>query len=255
MDLEAMQKRAMDHMNSEHSGIVYAFCERFGSYENPTNVKMTAINEDGMEITCDQGTVFAPFLQKANQDGEGFRDDIIALYQSISSGAHKKLDKVEKGMQELVDGQKTVMIASVHTDGQCVSSVAPFVREGDDVYLCISSVAEHYHSIKANLNKISLLFVEDEKDCKTVFARNRLSIRCESEFVTDKDLRDKIFDKLIEKNPEENSLQHLRSLADFFILKATMKKGRYVKGFGAAYDTNGMKVNEAADDKNPHTKK
>ncbi|QCD44248.1 DUF2470 domain-containing protein [Campylobacter mucosalis] len=79
-----MKQRAINHMNADHLDIVEAFCIKFGEIANPTNVRMTDIDENGMEITCDEKVIFVPFLSKANQNGEGFRNAIIELYTKIS---------------------------------------------------------------------------------------------------------------------------------------------------------------------------
>ncbi|QCD52189.1 HugZ family heme oxygenase [Campylobacter sp. RM16192] len=245
-----MKERAIEHMNSDHHDTVVAFCKRFGSFKDVSNVKLTDMNEDGLIITCDQGEVFAPFLQKAS-DGN-YKDAIMTLYRSIDVG--NGLEKIEAGMVDFVDSLKTVVISSVHQDMQCVGSYAPFVKIDDAIYICLSSVAEHYHSIKANPNKISLLFIEDESTAKTIFARHRLSIKGEAKFIEDEALRNEIFDKLAEKNPKESAIKQLRNMSDFYIIKVELKDGRYVKGFGAAYNSKGLKLSQAAGESNPHRK-
>lgn len=280
------QKRAIDHMNADHSDIVCVFCEVFGKFENPTNVLMTAINEDGMEISCDQGKIFVPFLQKANVNGEGFRNEIIALYSKIKSeqraaakggahphavghghgtGAHphgsghpggeKKESKAQESMMALVDSLKSLIISSVDANGDCVSSYAPFVKEGEDIFFCVSSVSQHYHTIKANPSKVSVMFIEDEKDARTILARHRLSSKCEINFVENETKRDEIFDKLQAKNPNDGSFEDIKGMKDFYIVKAVLKKGRYVKGFGAAYDVDGLEITKGLQDSDPHTKR
>ncbi|WP_169940224.1 HugZ family heme oxygenase [Campylobacter sp. RM15925] len=245
-----MKERAIEHMNSDHLETVIAFCKKFGSFKDVSNVKLTDMNEDGLIITCDQGEVFAPFLQKVVNGN--YKDEIIALYRSLDVGSG--LEKIEKGVIELIDSLKTVIVSSVHSNMQCVGSYTPFVRINEDIYICLSSVAEHYHSIKANPDKISLLFIEDESSAKTIFARNRLSIKGEAKFVEDEALRNEIFDKLAEKNPKESAIKQLRNMADFYIIKVDLKEGRYVKGFGAAYNSNGLKLSQAAGESNPHQK-
>lgn len=243
-----MKERAIEHMNSDHMETVIAFCKKFGSFKEASNVKLTDMNEDGLIITCDQGEVFAPFLNKVVNGN--YKDEIMALYRSIDVG--NGLEKIEKGVIELIDSLKTVIVSSVHSDMQCVGSYTPFVRVGEEIYICLSSVAEHYHSIKANPSKISLLFIEDESAAKTIFARNRFSVKAEAKFVEDEALRNEIFDKLAEKNPKESAIKQLRNMSDFYVIKVELKDGRYVKGFGAAYNSKGLKLSQAAGESNPH---
>ncbi|MCD8213569.1 MAG: pyridoxamine 5'-phosphate oxidase family protein, partial [Campylobacter sp.] len=149
---------------------------------------------------------------------------------------------------------KTIIISSLDENGQCVSSYAPFVRDGDDVFFCVSSVARHYHTIKANPDKVSIMFIEDEKDAGTILARNRLSANCEVSIVDDAK-RDEIFDKLQAKNHNDGAFSDIKGMKDFYIMKATLKKGRFVKGFGAAYDTLGLEITKGLQDADPHTKR
>ena len=252
-----MEQKAIDHMNSHHGDIVEAFCKSFGNFKEPTNIKMTAINQDGMQISCDQGVVFVPFLKKANTNGEGYKDEIVALYSKINSDKNKE-KKDQKAKEELIgfiDSFKSVIISSLNSDMMCVGSYAPFVRDEDSVYICLSSVAEHYRSIKANPNKVSLLFLQDEKEAKTVFARVRLSVKCDAEFINDEAKRDEIFNKFIAKNPNEKAIGEIRNMKDFHIVKMTLKDGRFVKGFGAAYDTKGLDLTSLENIKTPHQTK
>ena len=217
-------------MNKDHLDIVIEFCKKFSGVAEPTNVKMTDINEDGMEITCDQAKTFVPFLSKAG--GDGFRESIIELYMSIKGDTNNS--SVQGGMMKFINSFKTVVISSI-LDGQAVSSYSPFIKENDEFYICISSVADHYHSIKQNPDKISLLFIQDEKDAKS--ARDEFISKFESAFAN------------------ESALAFIKEMKDFYIVKLTPTKGRYVKGFGAAYDTVGLQVVDSGRVNNPHTKK
>lgn len=244
-----MKQRALDHMNSDHLDIVIAFCKKFSGVDEPTNVKMTDINEDGMEISCDQATTFVPFLSKAS--GDGFRESIIELYMSIKSDTNSS--SVQSGMMKFINGFKTVVISSI-LDGSAVSSYSPFIKENDEFYICISSVAKHYHSIKQNPDKISLLFIQDEKDAKSLFARVRVSFEARAEFLNES-VRDEYMAKFEKEFANESALAFIKEMKDFYIVKLTPTKGRYVKGFGAAYDTVGLQVVDSGRVNNPHTKK
>lgn len=244
-----MKQRALDHMNKDHLDIVIEFCKKFSDVAEPTNVKMTDINEDGMEITCDQAKTFVPFLSKAG--GDGFRESIIELYMSIKGDTNNS--SVQGGMMKFINSFKTVVISSV-LDGQAISSYSPFIKENDEFYICISSVADHYHSIKQNPDKISLLFIQDEKDAKSLFARVRVSFEAKAEFISDS-VRDEFISKFESAFANESALAFIKEMKDFYIVKLTPTKGRYVKGFGAAYDTVGLQVVDSGRVNNPHTKK
>ena len=84
---------AMDMMNGKMIGIIKDFCDKFGNFKNPTNVKMSDINENGLEITCDEGKIFIPFLQRAKMTVEGLRDEMMALLSSVADN-EQPLDKI-----------------------------------------------------------------------------------------------------------------------------------------------------------------
>ena len=245
-----MKQQAIEHMNENHAAIVVEFCKKFSGVDDPTNVKMTDINENGMEITCDQNVTFVPFLNKVT-DGN-YRDPIIELYTNIMDDTNNS--SVQSGMIKFLNDFKTVVISSVKENGETVASYAPFVKEADSFYICISAVAEHYNSIKQNPDKISLLFIEDEKKAKSLFARIRVSFTAKAEFV-DGEMKDKYMEKFETTYPGESALAFIKGMKDFHIVKLTPIKGRYVKGFGAAYDTEGFKIVETGRVNNPHTKK
>ncbi|CAD7287621.1 putative heme oxygenase [Campylobacter majalis] len=244
-----MKQRAIDHMNSDHLGIVIEFCKKFSGVAEPTNVRMTDINEDGMEITCDEAVTFVPFLNKAG--GDGFRDAIIELYTAIKDDT--KVNTVQDGMDKFLNSFKTVLISSVRDD-KPVSSYAPFIKDESAYYICISSVAEHYHSLKQNPDKVSIMFIEDEKSAKSLFARVRVSFSATAEFL-DESLKDEFMAKFEAAYPNESALAFIKDMKDFYIVKITPIKGRYVKGFGAAYDTQGFKIVDSGRVNNPHTKR
>lgn len=243
---------AIDHMNEHHSDIIVAFCQRYGSFENPTNIKLIGLSAEGMDISCDQGNVFVSFLSRVEDESNGYRSAIIELYNSLD--ADKKMDKISKSLVEFVDSFKSVIISSVHSDFQCISSYAPFVRENDEIYICLSEVAEHFSSIKQNPDKISLFFIQSEDEAKTILARVRFSVRGEAVFVDDKNLRDEIFNKMQERFPNDVAFGQIRQMKDFHIVKIKLAKGRFVKGFGAAYDSDALTLLNQADIKNPHVK-
>lgn len=246
-----MKQIAIDHMNSDHADIVVAFAQKLGGLSGK-DAKITDINDDGMQIECSDGnSAFVPFLTKANQNGKGYKDVIVELYSSIKVNSAQ--NTTQEGLIKFIDSFKTAIISS-SKDGQNICSYAPFVKIGDEIYITLSSVAEHYHSIKQNPNTIGVMFLQDEQDAKSAFARVRVSFEARAEFMDD-ETREIVFDKFEEKFSDDPSLQFIRSMKDFYVVKITLAKGRYVKGFGAAFDTNGFEILNGARVSNPHTKK
>ena len=68
-------------------------------------------------------------------------------------------------------------------------------------------------------------------------------------------VRDEFMAKFEKEFANESALAFIKDMKDFYIIKLTPTKGRYVKGFGAAYDTIGLQVVDSGRVNNPHTKK
>ncbi|MDL0088953.1 HugZ family heme oxygenase [Campylobacter gastrosuis] len=239
---------AIEHMNSSHKDVLVAFCKKFAGVDNPTNVRLDDINEDGVSISCDENSTFIPFLKKAELNNNGFKNTIIELYESI-----KDENGVEKSLLDFINGFKTLIISSIK-DGFANSSYAPFIRQDDNFYICISSVAAHYEAIRQNPDKISILFIQNENEAKSLFARVRASFNAVCEFVDDS-LKDSYLDIFEANFKNESALKFIRDMKDFHIVKISPKNGRFVKGFGSAYDTNGLKIINANRVNNPHEKR
>ncbi|CAD7286969.1 HugZ family heme oxygenase [Campylobacter suis] len=244
-----MKEVAIEHMNKDHADIVKAFAQKLGGIKEYEGAKIADINEDGMQIVSGNESAFVPFLSKA-KDGN-FKDVIIELYSSIKKNSIQ--NTTQEGLISFVDGFKTVIISS-QKDGKSVSSYAPFVKVENEIYITLSSVAEHYHAIKQNPDKISVMFLQDEAEAKSAFARVRVSFEAAASFMSDED-RERIFDKFEEKFSDDPSLKFIRAMKDFYVVKISLGKGRYVKGFGAAFDTQGFEILNGARVSNPHTKK
>lgn len=149
---------------------------------------------------------------------------------------------LEKELVEFIDSQKSVIISSF--DNSCISSYAPFIRGNESIFVVISSIAKHYQSIAKNKDLVSVMFIEDESKTRSLFARLRASFSVEVSFRDE--LRDNIFDKFELKFSDEPALKLIKELSDFRIVEFKLQNGRFVKGFGKAYDLNGLKVQNLA---------
>ncbi|WP_162165819.1 HugZ family heme oxygenase [Campylobacter fetus] len=244
------KQKVIEHINNDHMDTLIMLCKHFGTVQNPTNVRLDSIDEDGMDIACDQLLVRVAFLKKAEQSGKGFRTAIIDLMSSLD--IKESTATVSKDMVDFIDGFNSVLISSLNGD-HCVCSYAPVVRDDNDFYILISEVSEHFKSIKENSDKISIMFLEDESKAKTVFARKRASFRSKAVFLDDQ--KESLFSKFESKFSSESAIKMIKNMSDFHIIKIEITKGRFVKGFGAAYDTNGLEIIQRVHSANPHNTK
>lgn len=146
-------------------------------------------------------------------------------------------------MENLLKNQKSIMISSLNKNNEPAISYAPFVIDNNEIYIYISKAADHYYNLLEN-KKCAVMAIEDEKECKMIFARERVSFNCEAEKINDN--LEKVF-KLFDEVHGSQMMMVLRTM-DFDLFKLTIKDGRLVKGFGKAYDieieNNEFKLNQ-----------
>lgn len=137
----------------------------------------------------------------------------------------------------------SIILSTVDAEGLPNASYTPFVMDEEKrIYIYVSGLATHTKNIYAN-SKVSVLFIEDESQTKQIFARRRLSFDCDPDLLT-RDTPEwlEIVDKFQEKFGE--IIEMLRSLPDFRIFQLIPTKGRFVVGFGAAYQISGDNLNQ-----------
>lgn len=133
-------------------------------------------------------------------------------------------------MENLIKNNKTLVISSLDKENNPRISYSPFVYMNNKLYIYISKVAEHYNNILNNGN-ISVMIIEDEKDTKITFARNRVSFIGKATRIED---NEEIFEEFSKKQGE--SIMSMLRKMDFNIFEIVIEKGRYVEGFGKAFD-------------------
>ena len=80
-------------------------------------------------------------------------------------------DTLSTEMLEFIDGFKSLIISS-DLGENCIVSYAPFVRENDEVYILVSSVARHYKAIQHSPNKVQIIFLPNKNDFISKFEKN-----------------------------------------------------------------------------------
>lgn len=146
----------------------------------------------------------------------------------------KPLDKEKIKLEYLTftDHTKTIMLSTVNKYGQPFISYAPFVKKNGKLYIYISKIANHYYHIE-NHPAVDVMFIEDEMQCRNLFARQRARFACTAINLGNKGYED-IFD-LFGQIFGESMIRMLQEL-DFSLFELTVHEGRYVVGFGQAFD-------------------
>jgi len=156
------------------------------------------------------------------------------------------MNKIEKAQveYEIFPTQfASIVICTADAEGRPNASYTPFVMDEEkNIYIYVSGLAAHTENLYTN-PQVSILFIEDEAKTKQIFARRRLSFNCDATLMA----RDTphwlaIAEKFQARFGE--IIDMLRSLPDFRIFQLTPKNGRFVIGFGAAYQINGDNLSQ-----------
>ncbi|WP_017318373.1 HugZ family pyridoxamine 5'-phosphate oxidase [Mastigocladopsis repens] len=144
--------------------------------------------------------------------------------------------------QGFTDLFQSLIISTVSADNIPNASYAPFViDESKNIYIYVSGLSTHTQNLYA-VPKASVLFIEDESQTKQIFARRRLTFDCTASLVErDTELWNQIVDSFEARFGD--IIQLLRDLPDFRIFKLKPTKGRFVIGFGAAYEVDPDNLN------------
>ena len=133
--------------------------------------------------------------------------------------------------------RESLQLASVSPAGVPHASYCPFGCTDNGFVVMVSDLAEHGTNLKGQ-GTVSALFIEDEGECKSIFARIRVSFDCNVRSLDKQSPEGKAaIDSMIEKLGMLAG--NLAQLDDFTLYQLTPQSGRYIRGFGQAYELEG----------------
>lgn len=152
------------------------------------------------------------------------------------------------------ESRSTLILSTFDSKGTLETSVAPFVTEGEYLYVFISELAVHTQNILewitakevsvSNLvslkppGLVSCILVADEIETKQLFARERLTMQLDlAEIHRASALFELVLSRFESTFGEVITL--LKSLPDFHLIQLKPITGGYVKGFGQAFTFKG----------------
>ncbi|MHC5202871.1 HugZ family pyridoxamine 5'-phosphate oxidase [Myroides sp. LJL119] len=159
------------------------------------------------------------------------------MSESINSNFdHRQVKPKSPQVQELINSCKSIMLATINQDGTPLVSTAPYSRVDNEFQILVSYMAKHTLNLQER-NKVSIMFVEDEANCKQIYARHRLTLQVNSELVAKDTL---LYQRALEDLKARNGkiIDVLESLEDFVLFNFKIQSGSYVNGFGSAYYVN-----------------
>jgi putative heme iron utilization protein len=144
------------------------------------------------------------------------------------------LDVKKERYLKFINECKTIVISSIDEVGDPFISYAPFVIIEDDFYIFISKISDHYKNIENN-TYISIMMLSDESKSPNLFARERVRFKCTSKNIGNED-KEEIFAKFEEIHgaPMMSLLKNI----DMSLFKLKPIEGRYVVGFGQAFEVD-----------------
>ena len=133
---------------------------------------------------------------------------------------------------------KTLSLSTLTEAGHPNISYAPFIEDDTGCfYLFLSRLASHTQDL-LNQPLASILLMEDEQNSRQLFARQRITYQCNINIIqTDDTSYSDILDSF--ENSFASIIPLLRNLPDFILFKLSPTEGRYVQGFGKAYQLAG----------------
>ncbi|MEE9333368.1 MAG: pyridoxamine 5'-phosphate oxidase family protein [Granulosicoccaceae bacterium] len=148
----------------------------------------------------------------------------------------------EQAVADLQQRCGSLMMATLSEDGSPHSSYAPFCINGRHYLVLVSELALHTRNLLAR-PVLEIMLIEDESDASQLFARNRLTLSCEANEITSEHAEHtSLLDKFQRRHGK--TVELLRQLPDFHLLRLTPRAGRFVRGFGQAYELGGDKLDQ-----------
>lgn len=143
-----------------------------------------------------------------------------------------------KNLDKFLENIKSLTINSLDENKNPFSSYAPFVKHNHKYYVYLSLIAKH--STNLTQNKIaSIFFCEDEKDCKNIFAKKRVSIQCDAIRLEQNTQKEKEILEQFSNKFGNDMIDMLHKMGDFYLFEFTPFYGEAVFGFGKAYTLGG----------------
>ncbi|KAA6228978.1 HugZ family heme oxygenase [Campylobacter sp. LR286c] len=221
------------HMNAHHHDSLIDLCKKFGGVKDPKNPKLVGVDFNGLDIIYNENEKLRVEFPKSTNE-EGLKDTIIELCKNAKEV--KDLSHIKQEYIDFMRSFNSLCLASLSQKGEVICTYAPCVNTEFGTFIYISEVSEHFTSLKMNSNNIEVMFLEDESKAASVILRKRLRFKSNVEFIERGEFFDKIYDEFERQTGGGGGIKTIRTMLDFHLIKINFGKGRFVKGFGQAYD-------------------
>lgn len=153
----------------------------------------------------------------------------------MSELSNERLEQLQQGLERLQVSSKTLLLSTLSEGGMPELSYAPYAKSVQGgFYIFVSELAAHTVNMRSR-PVASVLFIQDERDSRNLYARERLSWRCAVREVG-RDTEEYQAGLVLLTQAQGNMVDMLRGLSDFHLLMLEPQAGSYVVGFGQAFE-------------------
>ena len=149
---------------------------------------------------------------------------------------------IQQEIDTLRNSLKTVQLATTDVAGRPEASYAPYVWIEQACYLYLSELAGHTQNLLVNPD-ISLLFIEAEDKTRNLFARRRIILQGEVRTIGRDSTR---FQEIMIQFKKRlgDFVNVIEPLQDFHLFQIKPQSGRFIRGFGQAFELTGPGLSE-----------
>lgn len=144
------------------------------------------------------------------------------------------IEKEKENFLHFIESKKTCVMSMLNAEGEPFISNSPFVKIGDAFYIYISRIADHYRFLE-NSKFVDIMLIADEASTHNHFATERLRFKCVPENIGNEG-HEEIFEAF--SKTQGNQIMSLLKTLDFSLFALVPVEGRYVVGFGKAFEVN-----------------
>jgi len=147
------------------------------------------------------------------------------------------LDSAQREFLALRDSSSAALLATLADAQMPCASYAPLVWVDDCCFLYLSDLASHTRNLK-RCPTISFLLMEDEDRVANAFARRRITFAAIAVIV---EREDPLFAQVLAEFRHRfgKVMDMIEPLPDFHLFRLQLQAGRFVRGFGQAYELSG----------------
>lgn len=144
----------------------------------------------------------------------------------MTSGQETYLAQFNK----LTEQSKTLILSTLDESGLPHASYSPCYYNDAEFYIYVSDLAAHSHHLKQN-SMASVMLIEDESSSQNLYARHRMTARCDVKMIGKNENHYEMVMEQLEKRIGK-TVNLLRNLSDFNLFRLHFHEARMVIGFG-----------------------